>query len=83
MIANSAEDIDTPHKPHRFSKNVLALTMFFPIALAFHAQKDPEGSTWYKLGPRLMSHPATSNDTPKGRTPLNKRIKNTRDLLYI
>jgi len=45
MIANSAEDIDTPHKPHRFSKNVLALTMFFPIALAFHAQKDPEGST--------------------------------------
>jgi uncharacterized membrane protein len=30
---------------HRFSKNVFALTMFFPFALAFQAQKEPEGST--------------------------------------
>jgi hypothetical protein len=29
----------------RFSKKVLAFTIFFPIALAFQAQNDPEGST--------------------------------------
>ena len=58
------------NQTHRFSKNVFALTMFFPIALAFHAQKEPEGSTWYKLGPRVMSQPATNSETPYGRTPL-------------
>lgn len=31
---------------HRFSRNVFALTWFLPIALAFHAQKEPDGSTW-------------------------------------
>ena len=56
--------------PHLFSKNVFAFTIFFPIALAFHAQNEPEGSTWYKLGPRVMSHPATNSETPYGRTPL-------------
>ena len=30
---------------NRFSKNVFAFTMFFPIALAFQAQYDPDGST--------------------------------------
>jgi hypothetical protein len=30
---------------HRFSRKVFALVIFFPIALAFHAQKEPEGST--------------------------------------
>jgi uncharacterized membrane protein len=30
---------------NRFSKKVFALTMFLPIALAFHAQNEPEGST--------------------------------------
>jgi hypothetical protein len=29
-----------------FSKKVFALLMFFPMALAFHAQKLPEGSIW-------------------------------------
>jgi len=28
-----------------FSKKVFAFTIFFPIALAFQAQKDPDGST--------------------------------------
>ena len=42
--------------------------MFFPIALAFHAKYDPEGSTWYSCGP-LESNPATRSDVPKGRTP--------------
>ena len=31
---------------HRFSRKVFALTWFLPIALAFHAQKEPDGSTW-------------------------------------
>lgn len=31
---------------HRFSRKVLALTMFLPIADAFHAQNEPDGSTW-------------------------------------
>jgi hypothetical protein len=31
---------------HRFSRKVFAFVMFFPIALAFHAQKEPDGSTW-------------------------------------
>lgn len=44
--------------------------MFFPMALAFQAQNDPEGSTWYKDGPLLMSQPATNSETPYGRTPL-------------
>ncbi len=57
-------------RTHRFSRNVFAFTMFFPIALAFHAQNEPEGSTWYRLGPRVISHPATNSDTPYGRTPL-------------
>ena len=56
---------------YRFSRNVFALTMFFPIALAFHAQKDPDGSTWYNVGPLLMSQPATNNETPYGLTPLH------------
>jgi hypothetical protein len=30
---------------HRFSRNVFALVIFLPIALAFHAQKEPDGST--------------------------------------
>jgi hypothetical protein len=30
---------------HRFSRKVFALVIFLPIALAFHAQKEPEGST--------------------------------------
>jgi hypothetical protein len=30
---------------HRFSRNVFALVIFFPIALAFQAQKEPDGST--------------------------------------
>jgi len=30
---------------NRFSRKVFAFIMFLPIALAFHAQKDPEGST--------------------------------------
>jgi hypothetical protein len=60
------------HTTHRFSRKVFALTMFLPIALAFHAQKEPEGSTWNKLGPRFASQPATSSDTPYGRTPLFK-----------
>jgi hypothetical protein len=29
-----------------FSKKVFALLIFFPMALAFHAQKLPEGSIW-------------------------------------
>lgn len=29
-----------------FSRKVFALTMFFPIADAFHAQNEPDGSTW-------------------------------------
>jgi hypothetical protein len=33
-------------KTNRFSRKVLALTMFLPMAEAFHAQKEPEGSTW-------------------------------------
>ena len=49
---------------NRFSRKVLALTIFFPIALAFHAQKDPDGSTWYNMGPRLTSQPATKSETP-------------------
>lgn len=59
---------------YRFSKNVFALTMFFPIALAFHAQNDPEGSTWYKLGPLVASQPATKSDTPYGLTPLKMKL---------
>ena len=60
---------------YRFSRNVFALTMFLPIALAFHAQKEPDGSTWYNVGPRLMSQPATSNETPYGLTPLNSMLR--------
>lgn len=37
---------------YRFSRNVFALTIFLPMALAFHAQNDPDGSTWYNDGPR-------------------------------
>ena len=32
-------------KTDRFSKKVFALIIFFPMALAFHAQNDPDGST--------------------------------------
>lgn len=56
---------------YRFSRNVFALTIFLPIALAFHAQNEPDGSTWYSDGPWSESHPATSSDTPNGRTPLD------------
>lgn len=31
---------------HLFSKKVLAFTMFLPIAEAFHAKYEPEGSIW-------------------------------------
>lgn len=31
---------------NRFSKNVLAFVMFFPIALAFQAKYEPLGSIW-------------------------------------
>lgn len=34
-----------PKMTDRFSKNVFALTMFLPIALAFQAQNEPDGST--------------------------------------
>src|SRR6185437_931004 len=57
---------------HRFSRNVFALTMFFPIVDAFHAQYDPDGSTWYNPGP-FSSYPQTNNDTPNGRTPLEQQ----------
>jgi hypothetical protein len=55
--------------------------MFLPIAEAFHAKYEPEGSTWKRCGPSA-SYPATSNETPKGRTPLCKHnewaLKTTR-----
>lgn len=57
-------------KTHRFSRNVLAFTWFLPIALAFHAQNEPDGSTWYIVCPFALSNPATNNDTPYGLTPL-------------
>jgi len=38
--------------------------MFFPIALAFHAQYDPEGSTWYSDWPRCESQPAMRSEIP-------------------
>lgn len=59
-----------PTQTHRFSRNVFALTWFLPIALAFHAQNEPEGSTWYNVWPRALSKPATRSETPNGRTPL-------------
>lgn len=70
-------------RAYRFSKNVFAFTMFFPIALAFHAQYEPEGSTWYKHGPRVMSHPATKRDTPYGRTPLFQIVCQTACRAFI
>ena len=51
--------------------------MFLPIALAFQAQYDPDGSTCHNVGPLLISHPATSKDTPYGRTPLSYRYSIT------
>jgi len=41
------------YKHYLFSKKVLALIIFLPIAVAFHGQYEPEGSTWYKDGPLL------------------------------
>jgi len=61
------------HGTHRFSRNVFALVWFLPIALAFHAQNEPEGSTWYSVWPRALSNPATRSETPNGRTPLRAR----------
>ena len=37
--------VDKVLMTHRFSRNVFALVIFFPIALAFQAQKEPDGST--------------------------------------
>ena len=36
----------TKQQAYLFSKKVFALLMFLPIALAFQAQKLPEGSIW-------------------------------------
>lgn len=57
---------------YRFSKNVLPLTAFLPMAVAFQAKYAPEGSDWYRYG-RSLSQPQISRETPNGRTPLNKR----------
>ena len=65
------EQLSAARRTYRFSRNVLAFTMPLPIALAFHAQKDPEGSTWYSDGVfECASKPAIRSETPKGRTPL-------------
>ena len=70
-------------RANRFSRNVLALTMFLPMLAAFHAKKEPctrlaackmrklstLGSTWKSAGlPPCM--PTTSSEMPNGRTPL-------------
>ena len=42
--------------------------MCLPMADAFHAKYEPLGSIWKSCGP-LWSKPASSTETPKGRTP--------------
>lgn len=50
--------------------------MPLPIALAFQAQNDPEGSTWYSDGVfECASKPAIKSDTPNGRTPLRNATR--------
>lgn len=43
---SSTQHTTTRMQAHLFSRKVLALTMFLPIADAFHAQNAPDGSTW-------------------------------------
>lgn len=52
-----------------FSKNSLTVLEFRPIALAFHAEKVPEGSVWKRYGVFGGSKPMISVEMPKGRTP--------------
>ena len=57
-----------------FSRNVLPLTWFLPIAVAFQGKYAPDGSHWNKYGlASSSSQPATRRDTPNGRTPLKHR----------
>jgi hypothetical protein len=44
-MTNEDSQADKVLMAHRFSRNVFALVIFFPIALAFQAQKEPDGST--------------------------------------
>ncbi len=65
-------------RTYRFSRKVLPLTMFLPMALAFQAQYDPDGSTWYRDWPLCASQPAISSEIPYGRTPLRTSAKSLR-----
>jgi len=52
-----------------FSRKVLPLIKFLPMAVAFHAKYAPDGSHWKRYG-FPSSHPHISKDTPNGLTPL-------------
>jgi hypothetical protein len=48
------------------------------LLLTCHAKYDPLGSIWYSCGP-LSSYPASSRDTPNGRTPPDSATTNQQD----
>lgn len=47
----------------------LTVLEFLPIAFAFHAEKVPAGSVWYRAALPRGSKPAMRVEIPKGLTP--------------
>lgn len=55
--------------PHPILPSRLTVLLLRPIALAFQAEKVPEGSVWYSAGEPSGLKPTIRVEMPNGRTP--------------